>query len=103
MSSEDEVFRALSNSTRRLILEELADTSEQTLYELCVRLTMNHDIDMTRQGVSKHLDILEEAALVTTTRRGKYKLMSFTGAERVQSAAAWLERLSESGTETNEE
>ena len=99
MSSDDDVFRALSNSTRRLILEELADNDDQTLYELCVRLTMNHDIDMTRQGVSKHLNILEEAELVTSNRRGKYKLMSFTGADRIQAATAWLERLSEKDTE----
>lgn len=103
MSSVDDVFRALSNSTRRLILEELADTDEQTLYELCVRLTMNHDVDMTRQGVSKHLDVLEEASLVTTTRRGKYKLMAFTGTERVEAAVDWLERLGETDTETDVE
>lgn len=100
MSSNDDVFRALADSTRRLILEELADNSEQTLYELCVRLTMEHDVDMTRQGVSKHLEVLEEAGLIASTRRGKYRVMEFAGADRVRAVATWLDRLAENDTDT---
>lgn len=98
--TSDDVFRGLADSTRRLILEELADTDEQTLYELCVRLTTKHDVEMTRQGVSKHLDVLEETGLITSSRRGKYKVMEFTGTDRVQAAATWLEHLGESDTDT---
>jgi DNA-binding transcriptional ArsR family regulator len=102
VSSNDDVFRALADSTRRLILEELVDNSEQTLYELCVRLTMEHGVDMTRQGVSSHLEVLEEAGLIASTRRGKYKVLEFAGADRVRAVAAWLDRLAENdaGTET---
>lgn len=101
MTADDDVFRALSNRTRRVILAELADHPEQTLYELNVRLTMNHDVDMTRQGVSKHLDVLEDAGLVTSTRRGRYKLMALAGTDRLQAAADWLARLAETDTEPN--
>lgn len=101
MSSDDDVFRALSNDTRRSILAELADNSEQTRYELQVRLTMNHDVDMTRQGVSKHLDVLEEAGLITSTRRGRQKVVAFAGVDQLQAAAAWLNRLAERPTDTD--
>lgn len=103
VTSNDDVYRALSNSTRRLILEELADADEQTLYELCVRLTMKHDVDMTRQGVSKHLDVLEESGLITTTRRGKYKVMEFAGTDQIEEARAWLDSLAENDIETETE
>ncbi|WP_049972697.1 ArsR/SmtB family transcription factor [Haladaptatus cibarius] len=103
MTSNDDVFRALADSTRRLILEELTDNSEQTLFELCARLTMEHDVDMSRQGVSKHLEVLEEAGLVTSTRRGRTKVMEFGGADHVKAAAAWMHRLTENDTNTEPE
>lgn len=98
MTSNDDVFQALSDSTRRLILEELTDNSEQTLFELCTRLTMEHDVDMSRQGVSKHLAVLEEAGLVTSTRRGRTKVMEFAGTDQIKAAEAWMSRLTESDT-----
>lgn len=100
MSSNDDVYRALADSTRRLILEELTDNSEQTLYELCVRLTMEHDVDMSRQGVSNHLDVLEEAGLVTSSRQGRYKVMEFGGTDRIDEVIAWLETLTEDPNDT---
>ncbi len=95
MSSNDDVFQALADSTRRLILEELANNNGQTLYELCVRLTMEHDVDMTRQGVSNHLDLLEAAGLVESTRRGKYKVLEFAGTDQIHDVGTWLHRLTE--------
>ncbi|WP_248908142.1 ArsR/SmtB family transcription factor [Halocatena marina] len=103
MTSNDDVFRALADSTRRLILVELTDNSEQTLYELCTRLTMKHDVDMSRQGVSKHLDVLIEAGLVASTRRGKYKVLEFAGADQLKTVATWLDRLAENNTDTETE
>ncbi|WP_254532080.1 ArsR/SmtB family transcription factor [Natrinema gelatinilyticum] len=103
MSSNDDVFRALADSTRRLILEELTDNSEQTLYELCVRLTMEHDVDMSRQGVSNHLEVLEEAGLVASTRQGKYKVLEFAGADRIKTIIAWLDSLAENDIDTETE
>ena len=64
----DEVFKALSDPTRRGLLDELFRRDGQTLTELERRLPM------TRFGVMKHLRVLEEAGLVTTRRRGREKL-----------------------------
>ena len=46
----------------------------QTLFELCTRLAMKHGRSSTRQAVSPHLDVLEQAGLVRSERRGRYKL-----------------------------
>jgi DNA-binding transcriptional ArsR family regulator len=64
----DEVFKALADRTRRSLLDELFMRDGQTLTELQERLPM------TRFGVMKHLNVLAEAGLVTTQRRGREKL-----------------------------
>jgi DNA-binding transcriptional ArsR family regulator len=64
----DEVFKALADASRRELLDRLRADNGQTLNELCACL------DMTRQAVSKHLGILEEANLVATVKQGREKL-----------------------------
>jgi DNA-binding transcriptional ArsR family regulator len=64
----DAVFKALADASRRDLLDRLRADNGQTLGQLCERLTM------TRQAVSKHLAILEEANLVATVKRGREKL-----------------------------
>ena len=71
--SVGDVFKALSDPTRRAILDELRDRDGQTLFELCVRLITNHGSSSTRQAISQHLDVLEDAGLVRTRREGRYK------------------------------
>jgi DNA-binding transcriptional ArsR family regulator len=61
----DRVFKALADSSRRLLLDRLYANNGQTLTELC------EDLDMTRQAVTQHLDVLEAANLVTTVWRGR--------------------------------
>ena len=68
-----DVFRALADPTRRVILDELKERDGQTLFELCGRLAMKHGLGSTRQAVSQHLAVLEEAGLVATRRQGRYK------------------------------
>jgi DNA-binding transcriptional ArsR family regulator len=68
-----DVFKALADPTRRVILDELLDRDGQTLFELCSRLAMKYRLTSTRQAVSQHLDVLEDAGLVTTRRQGRYK------------------------------
>nr|WP_281174621.1 metalloregulator ArsR/SmtB family transcription factor [Cryptosporangium arvum] len=68
-----DVFKALADPTRRTILDELRERDDQTLFELCGRLTMKHGLSSSRQAISQHLDVLEEAGLVTTRRAGRYK------------------------------
>lgn len=65
--SMDAVFRALADQTRRQLLDNLHARNGQTLNALCA------EMDMTRQAVTKHLAILEEANLVTTLRKGREK------------------------------
>jgi DNA-binding transcriptional ArsR family regulator len=69
----DLLFKALADSTRRKILDELSERDGQTLFELCSRLLLRHRIASTRQAISQHLAILEAANLVTVKRQGRYK------------------------------
>jgi DNA-binding transcriptional ArsR family regulator len=66
--SDDAVFRALADASRRQLLDRLHARNGQTLGELC------DGFDMSRQAVMKHLAILEEANLVATQRQGREKL-----------------------------
>lgn len=68
-----DLYKALADPTRRAILDELRQREGQTLFELCVRLINNHGLGSTRQAISQHLDVLEEAGLVRTRRQGRYK------------------------------
>src|SRR5579862_3561177 len=65
---EDKVFKALADPSRRQLLDRLHHKNGQTLSELC------EGHDMSRQAVTKHLNLLEEANLVATTRQGREKL-----------------------------
>jgi DNA-binding transcriptional ArsR family regulator len=69
-----DVFEAIATPARRAILDELVERDGQTLFELCARLAMKHQIGLTRQAISQHLEVLQSAGLVTTVRQGKYKL-----------------------------
>jgi DNA-binding transcriptional ArsR family regulator len=68
-----DVFKALADPTRRRILDELTQRSGQTLFEICTRLVTKHQVGLSRQAISQHLDVLEAAGLVETRREGRYK------------------------------
>jgi len=68
-----DVFHALAAPARRAILDELHDRDGQTLFELCSRLAMKHELGMSRQAISQHLDVLADAGLVSSRREGRYK------------------------------
>jgi DNA-binding transcriptional ArsR family regulator len=65
---DDMVFRALADGSRRRLLDRLHEATGQTLSELC------EGLQMSRQAVTKHLDILEAANLIATRRQGREKL-----------------------------
>lgn len=90
--ADDDVFRALADPTRRMILDELAKRSEQTLYELTVRLLMNRGVGMTRQAIGKHLRILRDAGLVRVERRGRYKVLRLDDAPLRRLHERWIPR-----------
>jgi DNA-binding transcriptional ArsR family regulator len=80
----DAVFKALADASRRELLDRLRAENGQTLGELCTRL------DMTRQAVSKHLALLEEANLVATVRRGREKLHYLNPVPIHEIAERWI-------------
>ena len=80
----DQVFKALADASRRALLDRLRANNGQTLNELCARL------DMTRQAVSKHLGILEEANLVATVKRGREKLHYLNPVPIHEIAERWI-------------
>jgi DNA-binding transcriptional ArsR family regulator len=69
----DALFKALADPTRRAILDELTDKDGQTLFEICSRLSMKHGRGSSRQAISQHLAVLEQAGLVISRRDGRYK------------------------------
>lgn len=72
-----DIFKALDDETRRLILDELAARNDQTLFEICTVLLTRHRLGSSRQAISQHLAVLEAAGLVTTERRGRCKIHHF--------------------------
>jgi DNA-binding transcriptional ArsR family regulator len=68
-----DVFEALAAPARRAILDVLCERDGQTLFEICGRLTMKHNLTLTRQAISQHLDVLEAAGLLRSEREGRYK------------------------------
>jgi len=80
----DEVFKALADPTRRKLLDRLHAENGQTLGELCERLSMS------RQAVTKHLVLLEQANLVATLRRGREKLHYLNPVPIHQIAERWI-------------
>jgi DNA-binding transcriptional ArsR family regulator len=85
----DAVFRALADASRRELLDQLRADNGQTLNELCARLAKS-GASMTRQAVSKHLGILEEANLVATVRRGREKLHYLNPVPIHEIAERWI-------------
>ncbi|MFJ6419105.1 ArsR/SmtB family transcription factor [Paeniglutamicibacter sp. NPDC091659] len=67
------LLKALADPTRAHILDELVDRDGQTLFEICARLAAKHGITPTRQAVSQHLAVLEDAGLLHSERSGRYK------------------------------
>ena len=80
----DLVFKALADPTRRKLLDRLHADNGQTLGELCERLAM------TRQAVTKHLVLLEEANLVATVKRGREKLHYLNPVPIHEIAQRWI-------------
>jgi len=64
----DKVFKALADPTRRRLLDQLHRDNGQTLSALCLHM------DMTRQAVTQHLQLLEDANLVAVVWQGREKL-----------------------------
>ncbi len=86
----DHVFKALADSSRRKLLDLLNARSGRTLTELSGHL------DMTRQAVTQHLDVLEAANLVATVRRGREKLHFLNAVPLQEIYDRWIARFERS-------
>ena len=94
MAEMDEVFKALADPSRRLLLDSLNARNGQNLQELCAGLSM------ARQSVSKHLAVLEAANLVTTVWRGREKL-HYLNAEPINAIAdRWINQYDRARVQT---
>ncbi|MBE0703857.1 MAG: helix-turn-helix transcriptional regulator [Afipia sp.] len=82
----DEIFKALADASRRLLLDRLHARNGQTLLELC------NGLDMTRQAVTKHLAILEDANLVATIKHGREKLHYLNPVPIHQIGERWIKK-----------
>lgn len=91
MENKDAIFKALNDSTRRLMLDELAERNEMTLYELTIRLITKHNLDISRQAIAKHLSILDEAELVKSAKKGKYRVLTFNKEPFKNLLERWIE------------
>lgn len=84
--NDDLVFKALADTTRRTLLDRLFERDGQTLTRLC------RGMSASRQAVSKHLGILENAGLVTVVWEGREK-RHFLNPVPVQSIAErWIHK-----------
>ena len=88
----DLVFKALSDPTRRRLIDRLALRPGQSLFELCAASVAEGQAPMSRQAVSQHLEMLEKAGLVKVEWSGRTKLHSLELGPLRQAQAAWLGR-----------
>jgi DNA-binding transcriptional ArsR family regulator len=82
----DKVFKALADASRRELLDRLHANNGQTLGQLCEAL------DMSRQAVTKHLGILEEANLVVSLWRGREKFHYLNPVPIHEIAERWIDK-----------
>jgi DNA-binding transcriptional ArsR family regulator len=80
----DKVFKALAAPERRLLLDRLRTRNGQTLGDLCSGLAIS------RQAVTKHLKLLEQASLVVPIRRGREKLHYLNPVPIHEIAERWI-------------
>src|SRR6516162_10135960 len=84
ITNEDKVFKALTDPARRMLLDRLRAENGQTLGRLCEHM------DMTRQAVTKHLRVLEEASLVVPVWQGREKLHYLNPVPIHEIAERWI-------------
>ena len=82
----DAVFKALADPNRRALLDQLHQDNGQTLNDLCRHL------DMSRQGISKHLKLLIRAELVVPLWSGREKLHYINPAPIKHIAERWIDK-----------
>lgn len=87
-----DVFDALGAPARRAIVDVLSARDDQTLFEVVNRLMADHDLDLTRQAISQHLQVLEDAGLVRSRREGRYRFHTLDLGPLRDATARWLDK-----------
>jgi DNA-binding transcriptional ArsR family regulator len=85
-----DVFKALADPTRRRIVDELTERNGQTLFEICSRLATKHQLGSSRQAISQHLSVLEDAGLIESRKEGRYKFHHLDIRPLQRMADRWL-------------
>jgi len=85
----DDAFRAIADPTRRALIEELHERNDQSLFELCARLMTGRETTVTRQAVSKHIAVLEDAGLISVRKLGRTNIHQLD-TTRLAEVAAWV-------------
>ena len=86
------IFRALADTTRRRIIDELARRERQSLFELYARVVMEHGIGQSRQAFSRHLSVLEAAGIIEVEWKGTTKLHTLNAAPLARLRGGWLSK-----------
>lgn len=93
--SEDELnrlYRAIGDSTRRRIVDELALRDRQSLFEIYARVSSVYGISHSRQAFSRHLSVLESVGIIEVEWQGTTKLHSLNTAPLSRLVSGWLSR-----------
>ncbi|WP_058271873.1 ArsR/SmtB family transcription factor [Ruegeria atlantica] len=96
----DLIFKALSDSTRRRIIDHLSKRPAQSLFEVCAASVAEDGIALSRQTVSQHLAVLEKAGLIEVEWKGRTKAHSLSVSKDDIVAASWLTKYKPKGTKT---
>jgi DNA-binding transcriptional ArsR family regulator len=91
--SAADAFKALADPTRRKILGELSERNGQTLFEICARLATKHQLASSRQAISQHIDVLEQAGLIRSERRGRCKFHQINTKPLERIVDRWLQHV----------
>jgi DNA-binding transcriptional ArsR family regulator len=86
----DRIFRALADTTRRRIIDELSKRDRQSLFELYARVVMRHNVGQSRQAFSRHLSVLEAVGIIAVEWKGTTKLHTLNAAPLARLYRGWL-------------
>lgn len=88
----NQIFQALSDTTRRLIIDELAVQDRQSLFTIYSRMVTKYGITHSRQAFSRHLSVLEAAGIIEIEWQGTTKLHSLNQEPLSRIREGWLEK-----------
>jgi DNA-binding transcriptional ArsR family regulator len=89
------ICRAIADTTRRRIIDELALRNRQSLFEIYARVVSQHGIGHSRQAFSRHLSVLEAVGIIEVEWQGTTKLHSLNTAPLARLLGGWLSRFEE--------